>query len=235
MRITHLTSNGNLLSADTNISGGIPAFYKPNGDFLRLVSWEEYEFLIAELTEIVIQPHTKQVDFEAPVMWEYLWKTKHDDFSSWKAGTCNNGGDYSFSITSRYYARKTRNGWQFLCVDIHSTSAEFPYDEIKGGFQYNLRTVGVIGCDQDFDVLTQWDHAHVVIDHIGNLCPLPFGALDSTHDPYNEDYPMDQATIQVSLSTLKQRALSLREIGFTRPNASQRRKSKRPQNNRLRR
>jgi hypothetical protein len=230
-RKLYLTNNGNLLSR----LDGVNSFYKPNGDFLRFVTENEFEFLSEECLQVEFT--NKEPNWEAPMLWQYLWKTEHNDYSSFRADTCNNSGNYSFTITGEYYARKTRNGWQFLCVDLHSTSAEFSYDELKGNFQSDLSLVEIIGSDRTFSILTQYDSDFKVIDQLGEICTFPFGAHDVIHDPTcNYDYyPCDQAVVQLTFKDLRQRAITLKEIGFTRPNAAQRRKNKRPQNNRVRR
>lgn len=229
-RLVFLTSNGNLLTKH----GKTISFHKPNGDFLRLVTEDEFEYLSEECTQIELL--TTLFEWETPMLWKYLWSSKINDYSRWKAETSNNGGDYSFHTEVKFYARKTRNGWQFVAVSLYSTSAEFSYDELAGRFESDVCVQDVLGTE-DLAVVTRCYTTNLVLDQIGKPCGLPFGINDVRYETaeHHPEVCSNVIQIPVTVSKLKERAKRLQEIGFTRPNAHTRRKNKRPQNNRVRR
>ena len=210
-----LTAGGNVLA----YGGQYAAFHNVEGDFLRMASLEEAEFLAGVLQPVNF-PADRMPDFENPSEWVFLWSVKSSDYSNYRPETCNNGGDYAFYVTTSYYARKTRKGWQFCALDVHGTSAEFDYDEITGNFQSTTWTP-VIGASHEIALYVQGDGSPLILDGITKKVGLPFNATDIINDP-NDENPMDWAVILPTFSELRRRALRLREIGFTRPNAHQR-------------
>ena len=130
-----LTNGGNLLRFHPSKKF---YFQKPNGEFIREVSSEEAEYLSQNCLEIEVNNPSKHPDF-LPT-WKFIKSVRVlDDYSSWKPGTSDNGGDYSFHTYHDWYVCKYPNGeWKFAFVERYSTSAEFEYDELAGSFQQDL-------------------------------------------------------------------------------------------------
>jgi hypothetical protein len=69
--------------------------------------------------------------------WTYFAKTTVvKDYSSYKPETCNNGGDYAFYETLRFF--KAEDG-RVGVLRLRTTSAEFDYCELRGSFQRTER------------------------------------------------------------------------------------------------
>lgn len=212
---TFLTKNGNILKVDSN-SG---YFYNGEGNFLRHCTSEEVQYFMDILPQIKF---ISQLDWETPMNWEFLWSVKHSNFSSYKAETCRNGGDYAFYTEQRYYARKTRKGWQFKFVEVYSTSAEFDFDEIKGQFQSTSPTWAI---DGNLCLQTQVG-GEFTISSIGHDCELndALKAPNTWNDPAEG---WNCAPVVLSYSDLKSRIEKLREMGISRKKDTKRKNHRR--------
>ena len=74
------------------------------------------------------------------------------DNSNYKSETCNNGGDYSFTVT---YQQIANNKFAVL----HSTSAEYPYCPFCGSFYRDICPCGMKGLD-----IVSWEEVKKEID-----------------------------------------------------------------------
>lgn len=155
---TYLTKTGLLVVRDD-----ASFFTSNNGEFRRLATDDEVEHLKEVLEEVFIErhdPHSLEIrtrllyhkltTMKIP-MWHYLWQTKVDDYTHYKAGTCNNGGDYSYHEYKDFFIRcidsqrRGRRLWEVRVLKTYSTSAEFSYDELNQSFQSNLQQVEIVG------------------------------------------------------------------------------------------
>ena len=155
---TYLTKTGLLVVRDD-----ASFFTSNNGEFRRLATDDEVDYLTKEVAipEIGWKDRTIQaaregaeffgttldamlVSMEIP-LWYYLWSVSIDDYSTYKPGSCNNGGDYSFHEKHHFFARSIECKWEIKALKTYSTSAEFSYDELTGDFQQNLNTLTAIG------------------------------------------------------------------------------------------
>lgn len=146
---TYLTKTGLLVvREDANF------FTSNDGEFRRLATDDEVFYLKQRLAEVSLdkckQPAFDLIEMEVP-LWHHLWQTKVDDYTHYKAGTCNNGGDYSyheykdFFIRCKEPHRRGRKLWEVRVLKTYSTSAEFSYDELNQSFQSNLQQVEIVG------------------------------------------------------------------------------------------
>lgn len=155
---TYLTKTGLLVIRDD------ASFFTSNsGEFRRLAANGEVDYLVSDIglpevdwKERAIHAAKEGATFfgttldatlvsmEIP-MWHYLWSVSQDDYSSYKAETCNNGGDYAHHTHEHFFARYNGGKWEVRTLTTHSTSAEFPYDELSGSFQSNLNYFTAIG------------------------------------------------------------------------------------------
>ena len=135
-----LTNGGNLLRTFETALIGAERFYfqKPDGEFIREVSDSEAEYLCQNCLEIDV--HFPNPHPEFLPTWHFIKSVRVlDNYSSFKAETSNNGGDYSFQTYHDWYVAQYPNGeWKFAFVENYSTSAEFSYDELAGSFQSDL-------------------------------------------------------------------------------------------------
>lgn len=136
---TYLTKNGLLVVRED------AAFFTANdGTFRRLASKDEVTHLLEiglpyfnrVIANCTADLNYKLSNIEVP-LWHYLWTISSSDYSSYKPGTCNNGGDYAFHEHTHFYARCIDGNWEIKKLVLHSTSAEFSYDELNGEFQNN--------------------------------------------------------------------------------------------------
>lgn len=69
--------------------------------------------------------------------WEYVTSVRtFADYRSFKPKTCNNGGDYAFYESEDWFVAVMPDGTtRYRYVHTYSTSAEFDYDDLNGGFQ----------------------------------------------------------------------------------------------------
>lgn len=154
---TYLTRQGLLVVRDD------ASFFTSNsGEFRQLATADEVEYLVNyPLTEVKlgnqvaygVRARRRKCDvtlrdilanMEIP-LWHYLWSISNDDYSSYKAGTCNNGGDYSFHEHIHFFARQVNGECEIRSLTTYSTSAEFSYDELNGSFQSNLSYLTATG------------------------------------------------------------------------------------------
>lgn len=129
-------------------------FQKPNGEFLREVSEDEAVFLSKNAHEIDFNfPNEHPIEF--PV-WKFIKSVRMcNDYSNYKAETSCNGGNYSFARFEDWFVGKVNGKTVFRYVNRHTTSAEFPYDELTGNFQHDLRSIHVINANVPERYITQ--------------------------------------------------------------------------------
>lgn len=191
-------------------------FKKPSGEFIREVSDSEAEFLCQNCLEI-------ECSVEHPKFlptWYFIKSVRVlDDYFSWKPGTSDNGGDYSFHTFRDWYVAKYPNGeWKFAYVERHSSSAEFSFDELAGRFQPNLETLTLLNTEeQSF----YWAQSPSVIEEI--LEKIAFFA--SFSDLWNEEYEYippywekEEGFVKnaLSFSDKKEVITRLKEVGVTK-------------------
>lgn len=70
------------------------------------------------------------------------------DISNWEAGLATNGGKYSFTEYLDVFMTIVDGTGYLRTLSRFSTSAEFSYDELLGGFESNLERVPFIDSDE---------------------------------------------------------------------------------------
>jgi hypothetical protein len=142
------------------------SFHKADGEFLRLVTWSEAEYLMPLLPEITFV--NEKFPTCQPKEWKFLWSVETNDLRSYKPETACNGGDYAFYQKTSYFVR----GKQFMSVTLHTSSADFSYCELDGRFQ-DTKYVKIIGADIEIDVPASVNyHDVMVLDQVGEHCSL---------------------------------------------------------------
>jgi hypothetical protein len=99
-----------------------------------------------------------------------------DDYSTWKADTCNNGGDYSFHEKLDIFQNQI-NG-DMRSVKVYNTSAEFMYDELRGSFEQDVELINVSNadCRGYYTMLWNDDSSIFLLDEISE--PFDFAMLE---------------------------------------------------------
>jgi hypothetical protein len=105
--------------------------------FNREMTESEWVYvLLLNLTKVETNSKTKAILIKEFPKWEHLITLRSEkDYSWYKAETCNNGGDYAFFVDTMYFRMKVNRRNRYCKLDIHSTTAEFDYDELGHGFQ----------------------------------------------------------------------------------------------------
>lgn len=235
-----LTKSGILATSESK-----SAFFTNTGDFVRECSHDESNYLInevclreiefkdllnfSELGRWIVNPEMPQ--------WHFLKtiETCQDD-SRYRSGTSCNGGDYSFTKYSDFFAMKTLSGeWKFAIIEYGGTSAEFHYDELSMSFQTDLGSVTVENCKDDVSYRTQtyregWGMAdtHEVLEKLGFV--IPFEEMWNAEFEYiaQSDADDDESynCPALLLSDKKEILFKLKEIGWEKPkNEKRKRKS----------
>jgi hypothetical protein len=154
-----LTVNGLLVASTEQGEGTSPrfksnrpeyiwSFHSNSGKFYRIVSRDEAIYLASFLASIYQREAygkdcSFNIKFEDPVKWTYMFTQKVDDYSNWKFETSNNGGDYSFHENIHFYQREITGRKEYMKISLHSTSAEFSYDEVSQNFT-NSNELGIV-------------------------------------------------------------------------------------------
>ena len=170
----YLTNNGNILRRDAVSNNW--GFWTPVGNFLRIATREEVEYLIGNcptITYVVtnksgtIISNISEPKWSPVVYWQYLWSTISVDMTK------------SEKEVYAYYVR------------INNKKAEFIYSN---------------------EVFTD----HRLIYGTSVKMDSAILACDELHDPYNEEWPCDNAVINPTISKLKSRIEKLRSLGIIR-------------------
>lgn len=168
----YLTRNGLLYSDGCH--NARHAFYTNTGEFLRQCCNDEFNYLVNEIgvPKIKFEPIggsqacqiynfateklamlLGQGDF--PIWNKITSMLVEADYSSYKEGTCNNGGDYGFFIYHHWFVAIMPNGKiVFRYVTTYDTTAEFEYDELNGGFQTDLGQLVALNTKKKFNINT---------------------------------------------------------------------------------
>lgn len=231
----YLTRNG-LLYSDGGYNAR-HAFYTNTGEFLRQCSNDEFNHLINEvgLPRINFEPTGGSQSFQIfnqaseelamklgdnmPV-WTFLTSILvKDDMSNYKSETCNNGGNYSFHTYHDWYVAQYPDGkWRFMVVTLHSTSAEFSYDELNGSFQTGLNELVAINCidSQSWTTQTGGKDQYEVLEKIGEFA----GFSDMWDEMYHyipskyDMYEIEKRQPALSISNKKKILTKLFELGW---------------------
>ena len=157
-----LTNNGNIAVVvkesrpeDGQTDVQYCAFITPKGEWLREATFEEVtnvafsnKLPLADL-QMVRDFFDKVLPQQAPT-WEFMGSIRYqEDYTSYKAETCNNGGDYAFYTNLDVYFTTINGKAVIRGVTRYSTSAEFEYDELNGSFQTNLTVCQVLNAYAD--------------------------------------------------------------------------------------
>jgi len=142
-----LTNGGNLLVSLKDKF----AFVNAEGYFLRECFIDEAEFLqnVATKVEITSNDWLKW-DGQTP-QWEFVVSIPVlQDYTNFKAETSSNGGDYAFYQYKDIFFAVVAGTPTFRSVERFSTSADFDYDEMVGGFQQNLSVQEFLNCERGY-------------------------------------------------------------------------------------
>lgn len=145
-----LTNNGSVLVFNGNES----FFSNVNGELIRQCTGGEFDYLSSVCPEIAFIKEELRFQNVLLPKWEPITSAlTMADYTDYDSRFCNNGGNYSFSVTS-YFFRAIVNG-EFVIrrLDIGGTSAEFEYDEINCSFQSGLSgltCINAVGCPTVF-------------------------------------------------------------------------------------
>lgn len=137
-----LTNNGNIavvVREEDKVQ--YCAFISPKGEWMREATYSEvsaiafnYALQLA-VCSINDEFFGEKLPQQAPT-WEFMGSIRiEEDYSSYKPDTCNNGGDYAFYTSLDMYHTMINGKSVIRGVTRYSTSAEFEYDELNGGFQ----------------------------------------------------------------------------------------------------
>lgn len=149
-----LTNNGNIAVVVKEENKIVYcAFITPKGEWLRECTAQEFENIAKnamfriEDTFMLQESFDKVLPENAPV-WEFMGSIRvEEDYSSFKPETCNNGGDYAFYTNLDVYHSMINGKSVIRGVTRYSTSAEFEYDELNGGFQTQCSSYQLLNAD----------------------------------------------------------------------------------------
>jgi len=149
-----LTNNGNILVFNGNES----FFAKTDGELIRQCTGGEFDYLSGVCPEIafISLEIEKELRFQNIVLpkWEPITSAlTMADYTDYDSRFCNNGGNYSFSVTSYFFGAVVNGEFVIRRLDIGGTSAEFEYDEINCRFQSGLSgltCINAVGCPTIF-------------------------------------------------------------------------------------
>lgn len=221
-----LTKNGNILLSE----GRRHAFFTSSGEFIREVSENEAKYLSTMCPTVVVHwGYQPQWPEEFPV-WHFIKRIQVlEDESSFKPGTCNNGGDYSFQTYHDWFVVKYPDGeWKFAFVESFETSADFQYDQLTNSFQQNLGSVWIAnGTGECPKYRSQdgisYEKGNTIYDKYEMLEKV--GEISTFEHLWNEIYeyipPRDEGgkaklDLALSLSDKKKIISRLKELGVTR-------------------
>lgn len=223
----HITDNGNLLIFHPVLKKYY--FSKPNGDFIREVSNLEGEYLETVCLPVTLEDTYNSYPEFLPIWHNVITIKVTDDYSKYKPETSNNGGDYSFHTFRDWFVGKfPDNTWKFAVIEIHSTSAEFSYDELFANFSTDLGTVMLINTENQ-NLYTS--HAGVTWTSEGKVYHVEdvlekVGMIDDFKSMWNTSYmfiPEDGSNLDITyspalnLSHKKEVISRLRSLGITHP------------------
>lgn len=127
----YLTNGGNVLS----VTPYNAAFFKPTGELIRAVNHAEVEWLYSSMEDNRIELSEKLEEKFTIPEWKFEFEVSvSDDYSNWKAETCNNGGNYSFHTYRKFYTTESGGKRIVRYVDYCDTSAGFDYCNLGGNF-----------------------------------------------------------------------------------------------------
>lgn len=223
---TYLTLGGNILlhNLKENYS-----FHRPDLSLIRQVSQEEGIYLSSIALPIRFETmlHSKFTGYAIGItkfpVWNFIISIEiEQDYSNYKWGTCNNGGDYSFTTHQDWFVCQFEDKWRFAYVEWKSTSAEFSYDELAGQFRQNLATISPMNVGESRYYLTQTRSGYEemeVLEAIQGFQESSFRQLwlsECLYIPERDSEEEEDTYPALSLVQKKQLLTQLKELGWSK-------------------
>jgi hypothetical protein len=145
----NLTNGGNLL---INFNNDFH-FIKPCGEYIRMVGFEEAEYLQSICTKITI---ISEIKTPSVSKWKFLFSTQDIDNSDYYWAHSNNGGKYSVTDTHNFFSRLNGDRLEFLRLTETQSSGEFS-QTWDGKYQNRLNDIFLIDVEGGWRLVEQCD------------------------------------------------------------------------------